>query len=282
METRLLSEWRHEFVTRLATLYDQDEAVQLYLQFLQHLEGVSRIDLALTPTMESSSQEWETVVERLATGEPHQYIIGSVPFGALQIGVNSFTLIPRPETEELIEWIMDYHERTEEVSILDIGTGSGCIALSMKYWLPQAEVAAWDISKGALQMAKKNAQKLDLEVEFRLQDALNPPANPRAELDILISNPPYVRELEKQQMHKNVLEFEPDSALYVSDEDPLVFYRAIATYGTKALKKGGELYFEINQYLGEQTQSLVEQLGYSQVELRKDFRGNWRMLRAVW
>ena len=282
METKLLADWRRAFETRLANLYDADEAVQLFWQFAQQLEKVSRIDLALNPQLEATVDDWSVVLERLETGEPYQYILGHVPFGQLQLEVNSFTLIPRPETEELIEWIMDYHERTDEPTILDIGTGSGCIALSLKYWLPKADVAAWDISLGALKTAKSNAKKLGLDVDFRLQDVLqvNPPA--RAELDVLVSNPPYVREVEKKEMHKNVLEFEPDSALYVSDEDPLIFYRTIAQYGTHALKKGGAIYFEINQYLEPEMRDLMQSLGYSSIETRKDFRGNWRMLRAVW
>lgn len=282
METKLLVDWRKVFVERLAALYDADEATQLYWQFLQQLEGVSRIDLAMNPKIEAASEEWEDVITRLATGEPYQYIIGSVPFGPLQIGVNSFTLIPRPETEELIEWVMEHHQRADEETILDIGTGSGCIALSLKYWMPKSDVTAWDLSHGALQVARQNAKNLALDVDFKQKDVLQVAAPQIADLSILISNPPYVRELEKAEMHRNVLEFEPDTALYVSDDDPLIFYRTIAQYGTKALRKGGELYFEINQYLPEETKDLVEKLGYSQVELRKDFRGNWRMLRAVW
>jgi release factor glutamine methyltransferase len=206
--------------------------------------------------------------------------------------VNENTLIPRPETEELVEWIVSESRKSEveSMKILDIGTGSGCIAISLAKNLPNAEVFAVDVSEKALSVAQKNADINKVEVNFVNADILK--INDLAELttsnfqlpnyfDIIVSNPPYVRNLEKAEIKPNVLEFEPHLALFVEDTDALLFYRKIAELASKNLKENGKLFFEINQYLGKETVELLEDLGFNSIELKKDIYGNDRMIRSA-
>ncbi|MEG2513888.1 MAG: peptide chain release factor N(5)-glutamine methyltransferase, partial [Bacteroidaceae bacterium] len=221
----------------------------------------------------------EDILVRLQKHEPIQYIIGSTIFYGLKLKVDRNVLIPRPETAELVEMIIEENaERT--LKIVDIGTGSGCIALSLSAHLPLAEVSAWDISEGALQLAKQNAETLSLKVHFEQRDALNLPVI-KEKYDVIVSNPPYVRESEKAEMETNVLDWEPALALFVSDEDPLLFYRKIAEFGKQSLLPNGTIYFEINQTFGQQTKEMMEQLGYTQVEIIKDMFGKDRIAKAV-
>ena len=222
--------------------------------------------------------------------KPIQYITGEAWFYGLRFEVNENTLIPRPETEELVEWIIESQKskvKSQKISILDIGTGSGCIPISLKKEIPNAIVSAIDVSEKALEMARKNAVDNEVEVHFILQnileiDTLNelPISNFQfqTEFDVIVSNPPYVRNLEKQEIKKNVLDYEPHLALFVEDSDALLFYRKIAQLALTSLTPNGKLFIEINQYLGKETVELLENLGFKNIELRKDFVGNDRMI----
>ena len=220
----------------------------------------------------------DDAITRLKKQEPIQYILGYSDFCGLRFKVTPATLIPRPETSELVEWIAN--EATGGASILDIGTGSGCIAISLAHRMPQNKVTAWDISNEALAVATENSKANDCPVTFEQVDILT--YQPSGEqFDIIVSNPPYIKEVEKEQMHSNVLDWEPHTALFVPDNDPLLFYRTIATKGLSLLKPGGKLYFEINRAHGQETVEMLESLGYTDTELRKDFADNDRMIRAV-
>ena len=220
----------------------------------------------------------DNAITRLQKQEPIQYILGYSDFCGLKFKVTPATLIPRPETSELVEWIAS--EANGNGSILDIGTGSGCIAVSLAHKLPQSKVTAWDISPDALAVATENSKANGCAVEFEEIDILA--YKPTGELfDIIVSNPPYIKENEKAEMHSNVLDWEPHTALFVPDNDPLLFYRTIAEKGLVLLKPGGKLYFEINRAHGKETVEMLKSLGYTGIELRKDFADNDRMIRAV-
>ena len=217
-------------------------------------------------------------IERLKKQEPIQYILGYCDFCGLRFKVTLATLIPRPETSELVEWIASEARGNE--SILDIGTGSGCIAVSLAHRVPRSKVTAWDISNEALAVAAENSKANGCNVTFEHVDILA--YQPTGEqFDIIVSNPPYIKEVEKADMHANVLDWEPHTALFVPDNDPLLFYRTIAKKGLLLLKPGGRLYFEINRAHGKETMEMLAALGYTGIELRKDFAENDRMIRAV-
>ena len=220
----------------------------------------------------------DNAIERLKKQEPIQYILGYSDFCDLRFKVTPATLIPRPETSELVEWIAS--EATGHESILDIGTGSGCIAVSLAHKLPKSKVTAWDISNDALAVATENSKANGCAVAFEEVDILA--YEPTGVLfDIIVSNPPYIKENEKEAMHANVLDWEPHTALFVPDCDPLLFYRTIAKKGLTLLKPGGRLYFEINRAHGKETMEMLAALGYTSIELRKDFADNDRMISAV-
>ena len=194
--------------------------------------------------------------------------------------MNQSVLIPRPETEELVDWIVR-NKPERNCNILDIGTGSGCIALALKQNLPESKVSATDVSENALKVARQNANHNGLEVTFILQDILNPTNSLADSFDIIVSNPPYVREMEKKEMQKNVLNFEPELALFVNDEDPLVFYNAVSRFALNKLKPFGRIYFEINENLGQETYQLLKNFGFSEIEIKKDINGRERMICAL-
>lgn len=217
-------------------------------------------------------------IERLKKQEPIQYILGYSDFCGLRFKVTPATLIPRPETSELVEWITA--DTAGCASILDIGTGSGCIAISLASKLKGATVTAWDISSEALAIAHHNNRSNGTGVTFSRVDILN--HTPQGEMfDIIVSNPPYIKELEKAEMEPNVLDWEPHTALFVPNDDPLLFYRTIATKGLSMLAPGGWLYFEINRAHGKETTAMLRTLGYTGIELRKDIAGNDRMIKAI-
>ena len=217
-------------------------------------------------------------IERLKKQEPIQYILGYSDFCGLRFKVTPATLIPRPETSELVEWIAC--EATGNGSILDIGTGSGCIAVSLAYKLPQSKVTAWDISTDALAVATENSKANGCAVEFEEVNILA--YEPTGEqFDIIVSNPPYIKENEKNAMHSNVLDWEPHTALFVPDSDPLLFYHTIAKKGLSLLKPEGTIYFEINRAHGAETMEMLAGFGYTGIELRKDFADNDRMIKAI-
>ena len=229
-------------------------------------------------------RDLENIVKRLSQKEPVQYVLGQTDFCGRTFSVAPGVLVPRPETEELTEWII----RDEKASgfsspdILDIGTGSGCIVITLSQELPQAQVSAIDISPQALAIARKNAERLGAAVDFRCQDILDSPSKEQDSplWDIIVSNPPYICEHEREDMEENVLRYEPSQALFVPDHDPLLFYRAIGEYAVKTLKEGGRLYVEINRAYGRETTRLFQSLGLRDVTLKKDFYDNERMIRC--
>jgi len=278
----LLKEYRTYFIEKLTPLYDVMEAERFFAIALEELKGWKRIDVALNPDAELSDEEvskWDAVLQQLELQKPIQYIFGRTYFYGLDFEVNENTLIPRPETEELVEWVIHENKNRAQVKILDIGTGSGCIAISLAKNLPDAQVFAIDVSGDALAVAKKNADSNNVSVTFIQQDILSAEALPN-KFDIIVSNPPYVRNLEKAEIKQNVLDYEPHLALFVDDNDALVFYRKIALLAKANLPQNGKLYFEINQYLGKETMQMLDDLGFKNMVLRKDMYGNDRMLAA--
>ena len=214
----------------------------------------------------------------MSQGEPLQYVVGTAPFGNLTFEVTPSTLIPRPETLELVEWVAADEQVRPALRLLDIGTGSGCIAISLAKLLPQATVSAWDISAEALAVARRNAERNGVAVDFKQVDVLH--VTEAETYDCIVSNPPYICEAEKAEMTDSVLLHEPHTALFVPNTDPLRFYRAIAQLALSNLSPGGTLYFEINRAYGAETCNLLRDLGFCDVELRKDFYGNDRMVKA--
>jgi release factor glutamine methyltransferase len=307
----LLKSYKTKFFQELSSLYDEKEIESFFYLILENFHQIKRIDLALNPQMEMNDKQllhWESILSDLKKQKPIQYILGETEFYGLPFLVNENTLIPRPETEELVELIIKQNSKSEippepkvngaklnsKLKILDIGTGSGCIAISLVKNISNVEVYAIDISEEALETAKKNAQINQVEIHFIQADILKinnleqlPTSNPKLEthnpkletqFDIIVSNPPYVRNLEKQEINPNVLEYEPHLALFVEDEDALLFYRKIAQLALKSLSPNGRLYFEINQYLGKETVELIESFGFKNVVLHKDIYGNDRMI----
>ena len=265
---------------RLAGLYDTAELESVKKVLCLELLGINSVTYftkeKLIPDPERE-RRLEAALNRLAQGEPLQYIIGSTPFCGLTFRVDSRVLIPRPETAELVEWVTE--DAGASGSLLDVGTGSGCIAVTLARNLPHWKVQGWDISEGALEVARENSRLNGTEVEFRKADILNVSVTD-CYFDVIVSNPPYVMESEKEQMENRVLDFEPHSALFVPDSDPLMFYRAIAEFGNRALNKGGRLYFEINPLEAEALKEMLSDAGYHDIELRKDIFGKQRMIKA--
>ena len=290
-----IDEFRIDFRQQLAGMYEPEEVENLCFLTLEYVMKMNRVEVSLSRKMDistSSLTQLNEVASRLSLSEPIQYIIGSTEFYGMEFQVNPATLIPRPETEELVEWIVNDTKKlaissqrdiekniTEKVTILDIGTGSGCIAISLAKNISNAHVEAIDISQDALATAYQNANKNEADVTFYNQNILEVDTLEKR-YNIIVSNPPYVRMLEKKEMRDNVLSNEPDSALFVSDDDPLVFYRKIGELAFKALQTQGSLYVEINEYLGSETVTLFEKIGFKKVSLRKDMFGKNRMIKA--
>jgi release factor glutamine methyltransferase len=280
----LIKEIKKQFLEDLSVWNDPMETESLFYIVLEKLHNFKRIDLALSPDLEVSESQlvqWIDIISELKTQKPIQYILGETEFFGLNFKVNENTLIPRQETEELIQWILDDLKTKVKIdsTILDVGTGSGCIAISLSKNLPKAKIFALDVSQDALKVASKNAVLNQCSVTFLHQNILEV-EDLNLELDILVSNPPYVRNLEKDEIKPNVLQHEPHLALFVEDNDALLFYRKIGLIAQKNLKENGYLYFEINQYLGQETLNLVKEQGFKNCELRKDIFGNDRMIRC--
>ena len=261
--------------------YPDSEALSLAKMLLTEVFGFSTLELYGGKDKEISGnrlRDLHEMLSRLKKNEPIQYIIGTESFCGLSFEVNPDVLIPRPETQELVRWI-ESDWKSVPCRILEIGTGSGCISISLAKFLEDAKVESWDISEGALQVAHRNCVRNEVEVLLRQQDVLS--VVPEGELyQVIVSNPPYICEKEKVDMDANVLDWEPETALFVPDADPLLFYRKIAELGISMLSEGGALYFEINRAYGEETLRMLEGLGYRQLELRKDDFGNDRMIKA--
>ena len=272
-----------EIKNALKDVYPESEAFSLAKMLLVEVFGFSTLELYGGKDKDISGKRRDVLNEmiaRLRKNEPIQYIIGIETFCGLTFEVTPDVLIPRPETRELVEWIVDDWKAKPCCRILDIGTGSGCIPVSLAKMLDDAQVESWDISVEALQVARRNGVRNGVNVCFRQKDVLT--AVPEGNLyDVMVSNPPYIAESERVNMDANVLDWEPSIALFVPDADPLLFYRKIAELGLEMLAGGGALYFEINQAYGQETVRMLESMGYGQVELRKDGWGNDRMVKAV-
>jgi len=276
----LAKDYKTFFIEKLTPLFDLLETESFFYIILEDLHQMKRIDLALDPGFSFSDEElekWNSIAEKLQKEIPIQYILGKAHFYGLEFEVNENTLIPRPETEELVEWIVKKNEFKGKIKILDIGTGSGCIAISLAKNLQDATVFAIDVSEKALETAKRNAVKNEADVTFLLKNILET-EDLGQNFDIIVSNPPYVRNLEKEEIKKNVLDYEPHLALFVEDDDALIFYRKIAELGQKNLVQNGQLYFEINQYLGTEMMDLLQTKNFKDIELRKDIYDNDRMI----
>ncbi len=276
------------FQQSLNQVYDNREIQSVALLVLEEITGMSRAKIkAFTEDniLSEAAEKIQSILDELKTGKPVQYILGSTEFYGLNFLVTPATLIPRPETEELVEWVLESQKlkvkSLKPVSILDIGTGSGCIAISIKKNLPGALVTAIDISADALHTAKQNAVINEVEVDFIEDDTLNTKFDiEHLKFDIIISNPPYVTLDDKLQMHQNVTGFEPHSALFVPEHDPLIFYKAITDFAIRGLSDGGQLFFEINENFGKETVELLSHKKFTNIELRKDMSGRDRMVKA--
>ncbi len=291
----VIKELKTHFFDSLKNIQDEQEIESFFFILTEYLHDLKRVDLALNPNFEISEEEvekWNVILTELQQEKPIQHITGEAWFYGLKFEVNENTLIPRPETEELVEWIIESIKsevQSRKLEILDIGTGTGCIPISVKTNLPQANVSAIDISEKALEVAKRNAASNKVEINFIQTNILEvedlsqlPTLNSQlpTSFDIIVSNPPYVRNLEKQEIKKNVLDYEPHLALFVEDTDALLFYRKIAQLALKNLSPNGLLFFEINQYLGKETVELLDNLGFKNIELKKDIYGNDRMIKC--
>lgn len=266
----------------LEPLYGNGEARAVTDYVLDVCFGLSKADIMCGAVEEMTAEktaELNKIFGRLTEGEPVQYVLGRAEFCGRWFSVRPGVLIPRPETEELCAWITADSKASASPKVLDIGTGSGCIAITLQLDMPESKVTAWDISADALDVARENAQQLGANVNFVKLDALN--AKPEGEWDLIVSNPPYICEKEKKDMAVNVLEHEPHTALFVPDADPLLFYRAITRLAVQTLSKGGRLYFEINPIYADDTCHMMRAEGMTAVELQSDMYGKQRMAKGV-
>ena len=286
----LLKDLQHIFHKELDAVYGKEEVDSFFFICTEYYLDLPRFQLTLQPEFTLNKSETNTffkVLEDLTQQKPIQYILGETEFYGLPFKVNESVLIPRPETEELVDIIIRSHSELSEESqpkILDIGTGSGCIAISLAKNIPNAKVYALDVSDKALEVAKQNAKLNNVEVTFIEADILNETSwdllFEHLEFNTIVSNPPYVRNLEKVEIKPNVLDNEPHLALFVEDDNPLQFYKAITNFAVNNLKPKGELFFEINQYLGNDTKQLLVDANFEAIELLKDLNGNDRILKG--
>lgn len=276
-----LKQLKKEFIEDLQSIYESDEISTFFTWLAEDLLDLKTHDILLKTEFDLSKSQlskFEDAKERLKKEEPIQYILGYSEFFGLKLKVNPDVLIPRPETEELVQWILDdYKSKELQLSIIDLGTGSGCIPIALAKHLPQAKIKALDVSEKALKLAASNSEENHTQVEFIKADLLK--LNTLPAVDIVVSNPPYVKSAEKSNIKKNVVDHEPHVALFVEDDDALIFYKIIAELALK-LEKQPVVYTEVSQYLAKETRDLFLNLGFKNVELRKDFRGNDRMLKA--
>jgi release factor glutamine methyltransferase len=269
------------FKRKLTGYYPDDEIKAVSRLIMEEVYGVSLVDLFSdknTILSDTQIQKLDDIIIRLQHKEPVQYILGRTVFYGMPFQVNRYVLIPRPETEELVEWVIKESDE-ETKSILDIGTGSGCIAVVLAKKLPETYVEAWDFSMDALKMARENASRNNATVHFSQQNVLQDIAATLS-FDVIVSNPPYVTESEKNDMESTVLDFEPHLALFVPDDNALLFYERIADLAMQILKPHGKMYFEINREKGQEIVEMLAHKGFINIELRKDISGNDRMIRA--
>ena len=277
----ILKNFKTFFTNELSSIYPTSEIDTFFFFLIEEYLDFKRVDVILKSDFEIPTEvisKLNTALIRLKNEEPIQYILGKTEFYGLPFLVTKDTLIPRPETEELVEWILNEVDKSKKLQILDIGTGTGCIPISLAKHLPNAKISAIDISKKALSIAKQNASLNNVDINFIELDILKADTLSK-KYDIIVSNPPYVRELEKTEIKNNVLNNEPHLALFVDDNNPLVFYDKIADLAKKHLNKNGVLFFEINQYLGKETIEMLKEKEFKNLEIRKDFVGNDRMIK---
>lgn len=278
-----LKDFRNLFNKELTNLYPKTEIDAFFFRLIEYKLNFKLIDVFSKEDFIISSDillDMNIVINKLRNEEPIQYILGKTEFYNLPFIVNKNVLIPRPETEELVNWVINQvKNNTSYKTLLDIGTGSGCIPISIKKNCPNLKVSTLDVSLKAIEIAKQNAVQNKVEIQFIHMDILQVKTLEN-KFDIIISNPPYVREIEKKEINNNVLKNEPHVALFVSDENPLIFYNKIADLAKKHLNTNGLLFFEINQYLGKETKTLLHEKGFKNVELKKDLFGNDRMIKA--
>jgi len=278
----LIQEFKRHFFLELSNVYPETEIQSFFTILVEFKLHLSRIQLALEHNFELDNDDFvflKNALLKLKNQIPVQYIVGETAFYGLMFKVDKNVLIPRPETEELVEWIVQNYKKSESLKILDIGTGSGCIAISLAKNLPNAKVSALDISLEAINVAKNNAAFNQVSIDFINANILTLDKLPNT-FALIVSNPPYVRESEKDQMQQNVLSNEPHIALFVKNENPLLFYDKIAELAKNHLSENGVLYFEINQYLGTETVDLLKTKGFKNLELKKDIYGVDRMVKC--
>jgi release factor glutamine methyltransferase len=271
------------YLTANVTAYAPQEAKAIVFMLLEHYLRLRNVDVMVDKPLSPNSRQpdWDNIVARLNKSEPVQHIIGAAEFCGLTFKVSPSVLIPRPETEELVRLIVkDCSEPDQKIKIVDIGTGSGCIAIALDRFLPHARVKGWDVSEVALRVARENARELLSDAQFELFDILDASNKTDEKFDCVVSNPPYVTYAEANSMEPNVLRFEPHLALFVEDQDPLLFYRAIADFCRLNLKPEGACYVEINEHFGAATQSLFTEKGFSRVNIVQDMQGKDRMVKA--
>lgn len=276
---------QQQTLVQLKMLYDEREAANITDWVMEHITGKKKTDRLMDKQQILPAPQivkLDNILQELATYKPIQYVLGEAWFAGMKFYVNEHTLIPRPETEELVDWIREESQKILDAgySILDIGTGSGCIPIALKKKLPLLSVTSIDVSKDALEVAQQNANTLQADISFLNIDFLDESNwNQLPVVDIIVSNPPYIKQSEQDSMAKNVLDFEPAIALFVPDEDALLFYRKIAVFGKKHLSKQGCIFLEINETLGKDVVQLYENAGYI-VELKKDLQGKDRMVKV--
>jgi len=284
---------------QLQTIYDREEAANISALGMEHLSDLTRLERSLkkeTPLNVHQLHHLTEMTQRLLKHEPVQYVIGVAWFAGLKLYVDPTVLIPRPETEELVDWIIkdvkagglpvfnndeNVADKTTELKIIDVGTGSGCIALALKKAMPLAEVWGCDISEEALNVARRNGSESNIRVDFQGLNFLDEAQQKfLPSIDIIVSNPPYISDKEKEILAENVLSYEPHAALFVPMDDPLIFYKALAKFGKKRLHDGGSIYVEINENSGQEVLQLFSEQGYKNVEVRKDMQGKNRMVKG--
>jgi release factor glutamine methyltransferase len=280
-----LKELRDKMLMDLGGIYPEKECLNLVHWLFLSVAGIEKKEFSLDPGRIIEDEIKGELLERLAeliAHKPIQYITGTAYFHDLELAVNPSVLIPRPETEELVKWVADDNTEIAGLKVLDIGTGSGCIILALGKLLKNPHLTAVDISEKAIETALGNASKYDIRVDFKIAHILEENEwNKLMIYDLIISNPPYVRESEKSMMQANVLDYEPSVALFVPDDDPMLFYRAIARFSKRHLSENGKLYLEINENLGNEVVSLLNDEGFSEIILRKDMQGKDRMISCI-
>jgi release factor glutamine methyltransferase len=283
-----IGELAAHYELELELLYESSEAKALFSIAAEQVLALSPSKLMMQKDIDISfinMQKLLSILNDLQIGKPIQHILEEAHFFGSVFKVNEHVLIPRPETEELVDWIISdcspqlLVNSIKKISILDIGTGSGCIPIILKKYLPEAEVSTLDVSTDAIAVAEQNAEQIGVKINFIEADILR--FNSKEKFDVIVSNPPYIRDLEKTDMHNNVLVHEPHLALFVSNENPLIFYKAIADFAQTNLKPNGQLYFEINEYLGSETVEMLKDKGFTNINLREDMQGKDRMIKAT-